>query len=107
MELERRLRRVVRERARVTIDERVEEPSVEDDVARAQREIASSTTAATAVNLPPNKDELEDEEGAITDMGVDGLGGGSPLKMSSSSSSWPSVTVEGSESLRGWSGESG
>lgn len=78
---------MARDRAKVTIDERVEDVSDEDDVFRAQREIASSTTAAMAVNLPPNKDELEEDEEDAMDTRVDGLGGGgSPRKMSASSS---------------------
>lgn len=87
-----RLRRDGRGLDNVMIDDRVEEESEDEeleeddpDVALAHREIASSTTAAIAVNLPPSNDESEEDDEDELGAGLDGLGGGSPLKISLSS----------------------
>jgi len=105
VELVRRFRRLVRGRERVMIDDRVEELSEElsdkeGDLALAHREIACSTTAAMAVNRPPNSDGSDDEdEGAIDSGLIDPLGG-SPRKMSASSLS----SMGGSSEDWTWSG---
>jgi hypothetical protein len=73
------------------MDDRVEELSEEEeleeegDVVLAHRDIACSTTAAMAVNRPPNRDGLDEEDEGATDSGLGDLGGGSPRKMSTSS----------------------
>lgn len=89
-ELECRFRRLARGRDRVMMDDRVEELSEEEleeegDVALAHRDIACSTTAAMAVNRPPNKDGLDEEDEGATDIRLGDLSGGSPRKMSASS----------------------
>ena len=71
------------------MDDRVEELSEEEleegDVALAHRDIACSTTAAMAVNRPPNRDGWDEEDEGAIDTELGGPGGGSPRKMSTSS----------------------
>lgn len=73
----------------VTMDDRSDEESDEEldpSVFLAQRDMAVSTTAAIAVNLPPKRDELvEEEEDAMDTAGLGERGGGCPLKISPSS----------------------
>lgn len=67
------LRFAKRRLERVTTDDRSdEEPDDELDlpVFLAQREIAVSTTAAIAVNLPPKRDELVNDEVAMDTAGL-------------------------------------
>lgn len=84
----RRERRTLRERESVTTEDRDEDESDESEessLCRAHLEIACSTTAAMAVNRPPEREEDADDDVEVEmDTGLAGLGGGSPRKISES-----------------------